>query len=306
MTELFGIAAVQIQTVPWDLDSTLKRMEQHLQLIRDIYPWVNLACFPELCPYGIEPHKPASLIFESGKVAEEIPGPLSNRLSQMAKHYHVWLSPGSIYEREGDAIYNTAPIYSPQGELVAKYRKLFPWRPIETTASGRDFCTFDIPKIGRFGLMICNDGWFPEVIRTLVWKGAEVIIHPTLTFTIDRSPDLIVIQAHAILNQCYMININAASTAGVGRSIIVDPNGRILQQAVSVEEILVEVIDLDLVRQVREFGTLGLDQHLKQLRDFEGEFPIYTQGIRNGKLFQTLGPIQMPKNFQDRFKPSKT
>lgn len=297
MTRLFGIAAVQIKTVPWDLDATLKRMEQHLQLIKDIYPWVNLACFPELCPYGIEPIKPISIDFDKNKVAEEVPGPLSNRLGQMAKRYQVWLSPGSIYEREGETIYNTAPIYSPEGELFTKYRKIFVWRPIETTASGRDFCTFEIPGIGFFGLMICNDGWFPEVIRTLVWKGAEVIIHPTLTFTIDRTPDLVVIQSHAILNQCYMINTNAAQSAGVGRSIIVDPNGRIAQLANAEEEVLTEVLDLDLVRQVREFGTLGLDQHLKQFRDFEGEFPIYTEGIKNGKLFQTLGPLKMHNTF---------
>jgi len=305
MTQLFGIASVQIQTVPWDLDATLKRMEQHLQFIKDIYPWVNLACFPELCSYGIEPFEPASLTFDKRNKAEEIPGPLSDRLSQMAKHYQVWLSPGSIYEREADVIYNTAPIFSPQGELVARYRKLFPWRPFETTASGRDFCTFEIPNIGCFGLMICYDGWFPEVIRTLIWKGAEVIIHPTLTYTIDRSPDLVVIQSHAILNQCYMINTNAAQSAAAGRSIIVDPNGRVLQQAGPGEEILTEVIDLDLVRQVREFGTLGLDQHLKQIRDFEGEFPIYTEGIKNGKLFQTLGPIKMVKNIKDGFKSPK-
>jgi hypothetical protein len=58
------------------------------------------------------------------------------------------------------------------------------------------------------------------------------------------------------------------------------------------------MIDVDLVRQVRELGTLGLNQHLKQLRDFEGKFPIYTQGIRQGTLFQNLGPLRLPRDLK--------
>ncbi len=300
MTTLFGIAGVQMHPVPWNTDGTLKRMEQHLQLICDSYPWINLVCFSELCSHGIAPFEPAPPGCGWGVGAEEIPGPITNRLSQMASRFKIWLSPGSIYENEGSEVYNTAPIYSPTGELIVKYRKLFPWRPFETVAPGKEFCTFEIPGIGCFGLLICYDGWFPEVIRTLVWKGAEVIIHPTLTYTVDRRVDLTVVQSHAILNQCYMINVNSA-IAGAGRSIFVDPNGRVLQQAGMGEDILLEMIDLDLVRQVREFGTFGLDQHLKQLRDFEGEFPIYAHGIRNGKLFQNLKPLRTPQDLQSKF-----
>jgi hypothetical protein len=53
------------------------------------------------------------------------------------------------------------------------------------------------------------------------------------------------------------------------------------------------MLDLDLVRQTRELGSVGLNQHLKQLRDFEGDFPIYSQGIRQGRLFRSLGPLEL-------------
>jgi formamidase len=296
MANLFGIAAVQLQIVAWDSDKTLERMEQRLQYIRQVFPWVNLVCFPELCPIGTAPleTKPPGYTWDTP--AEVIPGPLTERLAAMARRYQVWLQPGSIYERDGETIYNTALVFSPQGELVARYRKMFPWRPWEALAGGREFCTFDIPDVGCFGLCICYDGWFPEVIRTLVWMGAEIILHPSLTNTVDRSAELIIEQAHAIFNQCYMVNVNAAPTAGCGRSMVVDPHGRILQQASTHEEILTEMIDLDLVRQVRELGSIGLNQHLKQLRDFDGEFPIYTQGIRQGALFRDLGPLRLPRN----------
>jgi formamidase len=296
MANLFGIAAVQMQVVAWDSEKTLERMEQRLQYIRRVFPWVNLVCFPELSPTGVAPLELQPSGYTWDATVEVIPGLLTERLAAMARHFRVWLQPGSLYERDGEAVYNTALVFSPEGELVARYRKMFPWRPWEDLAGGREFCTFDIPDVGCFGLCICYDGWFPEVIRTLVWMGAEVILHPSLTSTVDRSAELIIEQAHAIFNQCYMVNVNAAPAAGCGRSIVVDPHGRILQQASAHEEILTEMIDLDLVRQVRELGSIGLNQHLKQLRDFDGEFPIYAQGIRQGALFGNLGPLSLPRN----------
>lgn len=300
MANLFGIATVQMQVAPWNSKKTLARMEQRLRYIRSSLPSISLICFPELSPPGVTLLEPPPAGQRWDITAEQIPGPLTERLAEMARRHRVWLQPGSIYERDGDVIYNTGLVFSPDGELVAHYRKMFPWRPWEDLASGHEFCVFDIPDVGRFGLCICYDAWFPEVLRTLTWMGAEVILHPTLTNTVDRKAELVIEQAHAIFNQCYMITANAAPTAGCGRSLIVDPNGRILQQAGTQEEILTEVIDLDLVQQVRELGTLGLNQHLKQLRDFDGDFPIYTQDMRSGPLFQSLGPLHLPHDLSAR------
>jgi len=301
MANLFGVAMVQMQIVPWDAEKTMEWMEQRLGYIRRAFPWVSLVCFPELCPTGYATLEPLPSGYTWDATAEAIPGPLTKRLADMARRHQVWLQPGSIYERDGDALYNTALVFSPQGELVARYRKMFPWRPWETLAGGREFCTFDIPDVGRFGLCICYDGWFPELIRTLVWMGAEVVIHPSLTGTVDRPAELVIEQAHAILNQCYMVNTNTAPTTGGGRSILVDPNGRIMQQANTSDQILTEIIDLDLVHQVRELGSLGLNPHLKQLRDFEGEFPVYTRGIRQGEMFQNLGPLRLPRDLNHKW-----
>ena len=70
---------------------------------------------------------------------------------------------------------------SPDGELVATYRKCFPWQPYETVAAGPHVVCFDIDGIGRFGLAICHDGAFPEVFRQLAWAGAEAVFQVTLT-----------------------------------------------------------------------------------------------------------------------------
>jgi predicted amidohydrolase len=122
--------------------------------------------------------------------------------------------------------------------------------------------------------------------------GAEVILHPTLTPTSDRSAELILAQANAIFNQCYVMDINGLGPWGGGRSLIVDPEGRVLQQSGEHETILTELINLDQVHKTREFGTLGLCQTWKQLRNFPGKFPIYSSEIASGEIFKNLGEIR--------------
>ena len=140
------------------------------------------------------------------------------------------------------------PRVRPGGQLVATYRKLFPWMPFETSVPGDRLTVFDIPDVGRFGLMICYDGWLPEVPRNLAWMGAEVILQPTLTKTIDREQELVLARANAITNQAYVVSPNYGALFGTGRSIIVDPEGLVLAQGGSGEEFLTQVIDLDRVR----------------------------------------------------------
>ncbi|MBN1316903.1 MAG: carbon-nitrogen hydrolase family protein, partial [Anaerolineales bacterium] len=194
-------------------------------------------------------------------------------------------------EREGNAVYNTALAISPQGDIAARYRKIFPWRPGETCQAGDDCVVFDVPNVGRFGLCICYDLWFPEISRTLAWMGAEVILQPSMTVTSDRPLELILIQANAIFNQCYFIGINAVGEYGCGASLIVDPNGRILQKSAQKDSIITELLDLDQVSNAREYGTLGLNQLWKSLRDDPATFAPYTQGITASPMVQQLGPL---------------
>jgi formamidase len=292
MSHYFGIAAVQMQVVPWNPAATLDRMAQLVESSKSKFPWIDMVCFSELCPTAMDSFSPLPAGMDRYETAQAIPGPMTRRFAEMARRYRVWLHPGSMFELENGLMYNTALVFSPEGDLVARYRKMFPWRPWEETQAGSEFCVFDIPGIGCFGLAICYDGWFPEFVRSLVWLGAEVILHPALTITADRDAEVIIEQAMALLNQCYMIDVNAVGSMGGGRSLIVDPNGRVLQQAGGHEEILVQVLDLDLVRHVREYGTLGLNQLLKQLRDFPGGFPPYQQGLDQGVGTRHLGPLQ--------------
>jgi formamidase len=293
MSRLFGIAGIQMTVVPWDAKATVAKMADIVQNIRKNFPWVGLAMFHELVVPGLVQLVTTEKTDTWKAGAEPIPGPLTERLCAVARKTGIWLLPGSMYEQDGDKLYNTAIVISPRGEIVAKYRKMFPWLPYESgTAEGDQFCVFDIPDVGRFGLCICYDMWFPEVTRTLAWMGAEVILQPTLTPTSDRELELIMCRANALFNQCYFISVNGIGAWGGGRSTMIDPDGRVLQEASANQTLLTEIIDLDHVTRTREYGTLGLAQTLKQLRDSGHTFPIYQDGQIAQGSFGKLGPLK--------------
>jgi predicted amidohydrolase len=276
---LFSIAAVQTD---WQHGDNRDRLEQETALVLARFPWVRMVVFPELCSFG------------SGvSPAEPMPGPTESRYQALARRHGIWLIPGSMYECAGSEILNTAPVIDPQGEVVARYRKIYPFLPYEKgVASGNQFVTFDVPGVCRFGISICYDAWIPETTRALVWKGAEVIINPSMTYTIDRPQELILAQANAIANQCYFVNVNAAGGLGNGRSIIVGPEGEILHQSGEVGEQIALTIDLDRVREVRRSGTLRLGQILKSFRDTPVAFPCYRGTYEESPAMAALGPLE--------------
>lgn len=292
MSRSFGIGGIQMSVVPWDPKATMEKFGETVKEASRAFPWIDLLVGHELSVSGLVQFVPRGSV-DPLQLAEPIPGPLTDSLCELASEVRKWLMPGSMWEREDDRMYNTAVVISPEGEIVARYRKIFPWLPYEEgTAPGEKFCTFDIPDVGRFGVAICYDTWFPEVSRTLAWMGAEVILRPTMTPTADRELELIMARANAVFNQCYFIDVNGVGPWGGGRSIFVDPDGRVLQQGGEQATLLTEILDLDRVSRTREYGTLGLCQTWKQLRDNPVEFPPYRDGIASGEVLQGLGPLR--------------
>jgi formamidase len=276
-----SIAALQTAPISGDPAATIGRFAEQAAGVRQSIGHAQLLLAPEL-----HLSAPPGLLDPDGgyaaSVAVEIPGPLTERLESIAAETGLWLVPGSVYERAADgAIHNTALAISPRRGLVASYRKAFPWQPGEQTKPGTSFVVFEIDGIGRAGLAICYDGFFPEVFRQLAWLGAEVVLQPTLTTTSDRAAELITVRANAIVNQFFVVNVNCCAPAAVGRSLIADPEGLVRVEAGSGEELLTDVLDLDAVSRVRQFGTAGVSAMWQQIdrgAAAEVELPMYANG----------------------------
>jgi predicted amidohydrolase len=282
----FAIAGIQMKVSA--VHSNVEMMKLKLDITMNLYPWVEMVVFSELCAYGPLLHH-----------AQELPGFFEQEMQIMAKKYGIWLLPGSIFEKRNGQIYNTASVINPQGEIVNRYSKMFPFYPYEVgVTAGSEFCVFDVPNVGRFGVSICYDMWFPETIRTLAVMGAEVVLHPTLTGTIDRDIELSIARAMASVNQCYLFDVNGLDTGGSGCSIVCGPDGRVLYQAGSTEEIIPIELDISRVKRSRELGILRLGQPLKSFRDNIKDFSIYQAGTPLPYL-DSLGPLIKPTKLDE-------
>ncbi len=279
----FAIAGMQLHLSA--LENNLPRMRARLDLLMHVYPWVQMVVFSELATHG-----PLTVH------ATPLPSRAEETFQDLARRHQIWLLPGSFFEEKDGVVYNTAPVIDPKGEIVGRHRKLFPFLPYEDgVEGGTEFLVFDVPGVGRFGVSICYDMWFPETSRTLVSMGAEVILHPTFTLTIDRDVELAIVRATAAQNQCFVIDINGAGDGGNGRSLIVGPAGDVLHQAGTSEEMIPIEINLDRVRRSREVGLRGLGQPLKSFRDRKVQFPVYAVGAPASPYLRSLGPLEKQK-----------
>ncbi|MFV0492400.1 MAG: carbon-nitrogen hydrolase family protein [Pseudorhodobacter sp.] len=280
----FAIAGVQMYVNA--LQPNIDGMLQRLDILMARFPWTQMVLFSELAPLG-PLHR-----FALPLMNEHV-----ERFQQAAQRHHVWLIPGSMFEKTEDGrIFNTSVVIDPEGAIVKSYRKIFPFRPYEAgVEAGTEFCIFDVPEVGRFGLSICYDIWFPETTRQLTAQGVEVLLHPVLTGTTDREAELAIARATAAQFQCYVIDVNGLGAGGNGRSCVVDPTATVLHQSAGQEDMFPIEIDLAMVRRQRETGMKGLGQVLKSFRDREAEFSVYDRNSGADAYLHGLGPLEIPK-----------
>ncbi|MEQ9096024.1 MAG: carbon-nitrogen hydrolase family protein [Phycisphaerales bacterium] len=276
----YAIAGLQLKVS--GRRSNLEHVTDRVEMLMHLYPWVQMVVVSELATFG----------GWTGH-AMPLPGDVEQHYQRLAARHGIWLLPGSLYEKTDQGIFNTTPVIDPSGAVIARYRKMFPFMPYETGVEwGTEFCVFDVPEVGRFGVSICYDMWFPETSRTLAAMGAEVLLHPTLTPTMDRDVELSIARATAAMNQMFVVDINGIGDGGNGRSLFVAPSGDVLYQAGSNEELLPIEIDLDRVRRSREVGLKGLGQPLKSFRDRRVDFDVYNRKSPVTEYLNTLGSLE--------------
>jgi N-carbamoylputrescine amidase len=250
----------------------------------------QIVCLPELFQTQYFCQREDSALFD---LAEQIPGPTTAKLSDLAKQLKIVLV-ASLFERRAAGVYhNTAAMFDVDGKLLGLYRKMhIPDDPLYYekyyfTPGDLGFRAFDT-NVGRVGTLVCWDQWYPEGARITAMQGAHVLFYPTAIgwhpsekeeFGFAQHDAWRTIQrAHAIANGVYVAVVNrvghetgdirgkSASGAGLefwGCSFICDPFGRVIAEAShDREEILIGEVDLKNIEDTRRSWPFLRDRRI--------------------------------------------
>ena len=287
----FVAACVQIAIAPNDVGANIKKGIMWLEKAVSEHE-AELVVFPETVTTGYETNLTPEELWD---LVDEAPGRITHDIQAAAKNlgvHVVW----PTYRRAGErgAVYNSAILIGPDGEIIGIYDKTHP-APWERTDGGgwvKGGTRADVfeTALGTIGMIICYDGDFPELSRLLAVKGAEIIVRAS---ALQRSYEIwhITNAARAYDNHVYVVASNlvgpdACDNYGFGHSMIINPIAWRLAQARGTEEIISARLDPDPMRYIT-FGSKSL-QTFDHLED------------RNLQLYE-----EILKEARSRFEPGK-
>lgn len=198
-------------------------------------------------------------------VAEPVPGPTTARLGEFARRRNVWIVAG-VYERERQAVYNTAVLIDRQGRVAGRYRKVYiPREEFEGGITpGSDYPVFRT-DFGTVGMMICWDVQYADPARALALRGAELILMPIW------GGNETLAKARAIENHVFLV------ASGYDHpTYIMDPNGEMLSRAP--ERGTLAVATADLNRRYLD-PWLG-DMRARFMKELRADVPVAPPGRR--------------------------
>ena len=232
-------------------------------------------------------------------LAEPIPGPSTDVYGRLARECQVVLV-ASLFERRAPGLYhNTAVVFDKDGSIAGKYRKMhIPDDPayyekFYFTPGDIGFHPIDT-SLGRLGVLVCWDQWYPEAARLMALQGAELLIYPTaIGYESSDSPEeqerqreawTTVMRGHAVANGLPVVAVNrvgheddpSRQTRGIqfwGSTFVAGPQGEMLFRAPNDTE-CVSIIDVDMKRseQVRRWWPFLRDRRIDAYTDLTKRF----------------------------------
>lgn len=222
-------------------------------------------------------------------LAEPIPGPSTQMFGELARQYGVVIVT-SLFERRAPGLYhNTAVVIERDGTIAGKYRKMhIPDDPayyekFYFTHGDLGFKPIDT-SVGRLGVMVCWDQWYPEAARLMALRGAELLIYPTaIGYALSDEPDeqqrqrrawQTVQRGHAVANGLPVVTVNrvgfepdpSGQTGGIqfwGTSFVAGPQGELFYEASEdEEESIIVSIDMEHSEHVRRWWPFLRDRRI--------------------------------------------
>ena len=221
----------------------------------------TLVAFPEFMMfYTNSSQTPKQL----ASLAETVKGNFVNTIAKKAKENHIEVI-GSFYEKSSkkDRVYDTSFVINKLGKVISTYRKIhlydaLGFRESDKLTSGSKITRPVKTSIGKVGMMICYDLRFPEISRSLAASGSEILVAPSAWVKGNMKEEhwLAINTTRAIENGCYIVAPDQVGNIYCGRSIVVDPYGKILLDMKKKHGISYVDIDLKKIKQIR--NTLPL------------------------------------------------
>ncbi|MFP5374795.1 MAG: carbon-nitrogen hydrolase [Gammaproteobacteria bacterium] len=230
-------------------------------------------------------------------LAEPVPGPSSERLGALAKAHGVVIV-GSLFERRAPGLYhNTAVVLERDGTLAGRYRKMhIPDDPgfyekFYFTPGDLGFEPIDT-SVGRLGVLVCWDQWYPEGARLMALAGADLLLYPTaIGWDPGDDPDekarqrdawIASHRGHAVANGLPVLSCNRVGhepsplgTAGIdfwGASHVLGPQGEFLAEAGGEPQLLLAEVDLGRSEQVRRIWPFLRDRRIDAYADLQRRY----------------------------------
>lgn len=243
------VASIQLATTSKNKLETIEKASENVRRCKD----ADLIILPEIWNIGF-------MSFDRYiPEAEDKNGPTLTAMRQLAMEVESYLHTGSFVEKEDGKYYNSSYLISPQGEVLANYRKIhlfgFDSQETQILTPGDKVVVADTP-LGKIGMATCYDLRFPELFRLMVDQGAGLFLicsawpYPRLEHW------LLLNRTRALENQCFLVSSNSVGlnngTLLVGHSAIVDPWGIIRNSGGDDEVILKAEFDMAELETARE------------------------------------------------------